>query len=373
MDRALQLALQGQGLVEPNPMVGCVMVRDGRCVADGYHARFGGPHAEVQAHEALCKVTPSYRESLSGITVYVTLEPCCHQGKTPPCAPWLCRLKPDRVVIATQDPFPQVAGGGIALLKATGIAVEIGVLQEKAQDLLAPYLKRINTNLPWVIAKWGMTMDGKIATKTGNSQWISSPQSRQRVHELRSRMDAIVVGIGSVLTDNPRLTARLPDGLLPSRCARRVVMDSAARLPLESHLCQSAAQGPPVLVWCGPTAPTQRVQMLVERGCQVVASSHAEHLSSLLECLHYLAQQGATNILVEGGSQVLGTLMDGDQIDECHVFMAPLLLGGRDAISPISGKGVDLVEKARRFRFVHTAAVGNDVYTLARRSLDRSP
>ncbi len=237
MLRALELAAGGEGLVEPNPMVGCVIVQEDRVVAEGYHAQFGGPHAEV---EALQRVAGQ----AAGATMYVTLEPCCHQGKTPPCSKAIIDAGIQRVVVASVDPYAEVNGSGIEALEAAGIVVSAGVLEDEARDLNAAYFKRIETGRPWVIAKWAMTLDGMIATAKGNSQWISSEASRKIVHELRGRMDAIVVGRRTAEEDDPLLTAR-PAG---PRTAARVILDSNAKLASSSQLVKTARETPVLVV-----------------------------------------------------------------------------------------------------------------------------
>src|SRR3954466_722160 len=224
MERALALAERGRGAVEPNPLVGAVVVRDGTCVGEGWHQRYGGPHAEVHALAAAA-------EAARGATLYVTLEPCCHFGKTPPCTDAVLAAGVRRVVASMADPFPRVAGGGLDRLRAAGLEVEVGLLEDEARRLNAPYLKRLTTGLPYVTAKWAMTLDGKTAVASGDSRWISGPRSRALVHELRGRMDAILVGIGTALADDPLLTARPPG----PRVACRVVLDGAARLDLASR------------------------------------------------------------------------------------------------------------------------------------------
>ncbi len=233
MRRALAEATRGLGRVEPNPMVGAVVVRDGQLVGVGHHARFGGPHAEI---EALVQAGNLAR----GATLYLTLEPCCHFGKTPPCTDAVLDAGVARVVAAMRDPFPRVAGGGLARLRAAGLVVEVGLGANAARRLNAPYLKRLATGLPYVTAKWAMTLDGKTATASGDSRWISGPRSRALVHELRGRMDAILVGIGTALADDPELTAR-PSG---PRQPARVVLDGACRLPATSRLAQTGTRGP---------------------------------------------------------------------------------------------------------------------------------
>lgn len=224
MYQALALAEQGQGWVEPNPMVGCVLVKDGRELGRGYHQQFGGPHAEVNALEDAKKRS----EEVCGATVYLTLEPCSHFGKTPPCADALIQAQVARVVVAMVDPDPRVSGRGIERLREAGIEVVVGVCQPQAQQLNEPFTKRVTTGLPWVIVKWASTLDGKVATHTGHSKWISSPASRKLVHDIRARVDAVMVGIGTVLVDDPQLTAR---GVAVKRVARRVVIDPELRMP----------------------------------------------------------------------------------------------------------------------------------------------
>ena len=245
MRRALELAERGRGYVEPNPLVGAVIVRDDQVVAEGWHQRFGEAHAEI---DALAMAADKAR----GATLYVTLEPCCHHGKTPPCTDALIRAGIKHVVAAMLDPFAQVAGKGVELLRAAGITVETGLCEQEARSLNAPYLKLLATGKPYVHAKWAMSLDGKIATRSGDSRWISNEASRKRVHELRGRMDAIIVGIGTVLADDPLLTARPPG----PRTACRVILDSCGRLPLSSKLAQSARLVPTLVVTVGQGEPS---------------------------------------------------------------------------------------------------------------------
>lgn len=344
MQRALALAARGEGYVEPNPLVGCVLVgstasngANGEVLlGEGYHARFGQAHAERAALEDARQ--RGHAAQLVGATAYVTLEPCCHQGKTPPCTAALIEAGIARVVTARLDPFPRVAGQGIAALRAAGVAVEVGVEQTAAEQLLAPYLKRLRQGRPWVIAKWAMSLDGKLATHAGQSQWISCETSRARVQELRGRVDAIVVGSRTALVDNPRLTARTPQA--PPRTALRVVLDSQLQLPIDSQLARTASEVPVLLV-AGPNAPTDKAEQLRKLGCQVHLSPHADRqmrLDSLLE--HLACHYQATNVLVEGGGELLGSLLELQQIDQCEVFIAPMLIGGRSAPSAIGGLGL---------------------------------
>src|SRR3954470_1207756 len=261
MSHALALATRGQGCVEPNPMVGCVIVRDGEIVGEGWHEQFGGPHAEVNALDIA-------GERAAGATVYVSLEPCCHEGKTPPCTRALIRAGVGRMVVAVNDPFPQVSGRGIAELEAAGIECEVGANGADAAWLLAPYRKLIATGRPWVIAKWAMTLDGKLATHTGDSQWISSETSRAIVHQLRGRVDAIVVGSRTACADNPLLTARPGNLADVKRIATRGVGDSAASISIESRLVQTATDIP-VLLAAGDDAPKDTCNRLTSVGVEV--------------------------------------------------------------------------------------------------------
>jgi diaminohydroxyphosphoribosylaminopyrimidine deaminase / 5-amino-6-(5-phosphoribosylamino)uracil reductase len=326
MRRALELAARGQGSVEPNPTVGCVIVRDGKIVGEGWHEEFGGPHAEIVA---LQKVDKSV---LRGATAYVTLEPCCHQGKTPPCSKALVIAGIARVVAAMEDPFPSVDGGGIDELRAAGVECEIGLLADEARELNAPYLMRINNGRPWVIAKWAQTRDGKMAMADG-TRWISNERSRELVQQLRGRVDAIIVGSGTALTDDPLLTARPKNPTEVKRTALRVVVDSRASLPLTSQLVRTAREVP-TLVAVSDAATDDAVRQLHAEGVQVFyceGATHGERLKSLLD---ELGRRRMTNVLVEGGSRLLHALFDIYVIDEVHVFTAPKDAGGDAAPAP---------------------------------------
>jgi diaminohydroxyphosphoribosylaminopyrimidine deaminase / 5-amino-6-(5-phosphoribosylamino)uracil reductase len=354
MRRALELGARGQGSVEPNPMVGAVVVRDGLVIGEGYHRRFGQAHAEVDAL-ANCS------GPVKGATLYVTLEPCCHQGKTPPCTKAIVAAGLARVVAAMQDPFPQVAGRGLAELTSAGIQTEVGLLEAEAAALNAPYLKLIRTGIPWIIAKWAMTLDGKLATRDGDSRWISSEASRAIVHKLRGRMDAIVVGRGTAIADDPLLSAR-PAG---PRIPVRVVVDSLAQLPSESQLVRTASEAP-VLVAVGPAAPRQRCEQLKSLGVDVFACSAAPPQERLLELLGELGRRRLTNVLVEGGGQLLSSLFDAGQIDEVHAFIAPKLIGGSAAPTALSGEGVPQMRLARHLVEPEIEFPGGDIYISGR-------
>ncbi len=352
MRRALELARRGTGFVEPNPAVGAVVVADdGRVVGEGWHERFGGPHAEVMAIAAA-------GEAARGATLFVTLEPCCHFGKTPPCSRAVIAAGIRRVVVATADPAAHVNGGGIAELRAAGIEVEVGLMADDARRLIAPFAKLMATGLPWVHAKWAMTLDGKIASKTGSSRWITNDASRAVVHQLRGRMDAILVGVGTVLADDPLLTARPPGPRTPMR----IVLDSTARTPLESQLVRTAREVTTTVV-VTRHAPEDRCAALRAAGVEVlVAFEDSTGHPDLVAVLYALGHQRLTNILVEGGGQILGQCFDLGLIDEVHAFIAPKLIGGAAAQSPLAGQGLADMSDAMRLDPTTFEILDGDIY-----------
>ncbi len=353
MERALELARSAIGSVEPNPAVGSVITTaDGKFIAEGFHAEFGGPHAEVVALRAA-------GTQARGATIYVTLEPCSHLGKTPPCADALIAAGVSRVVIGTVDPAPHVAGTGITKLREAGIQVDVGVCEAEAQNLIAPFRKLFTQNLPFVHAKWAMTLDGKIATHTGSSKWISNKKSRAIVHQLRGRMDAILSGIGTVLADDPLLTAR-PAG---RRVPLRVILDSQARLPLDSNLVKTAHESP-VLLFVSDQANPARVADLKKYGVEVIQIQRTLEtgLLDIISLLEELGRRQLTNVLIEAGSGVLGAFLDAQQVDEVHCFIAPKLIGGANALSPFGGFGLESMENAVQLRQHNIEVLDGDLY-----------
>jgi diaminohydroxyphosphoribosylaminopyrimidine deaminase/5-amino-6-(5-phosphoribosylamino)uracil reductase len=358
MDRALALAARGIGYVEPNPAVGCVIVRDGRIIGEGFHERFGGPHAEVNALAAA-------GDGAKGATAYVTLEPCCHHGKTPPCTQALVAAGVRRVVAAVSDPFPQVSGRGIGELEAAGITCDIGVRAAETNWLLAPYRKLITTGRPWVIAKWAMTLDGKLATRTGDSKWISSEASRGAVHQLRGRVDAIIVGSGTAHADDPLLTARTADPAEVKRVATRIVIDSSASLSTASRLMRTCADIP-VLVAVSNDAPASATTALKDAGAEVFSCAGTTHAQRMDALLQELGNRRMTNVLVEGGGKLLGTLFDARAVDEVHVFIAPKLTGGAEATTPVAGLGIEHMASALRLADIAIEELEGDVHIYGR-------
>jgi diaminohydroxyphosphoribosylaminopyrimidine deaminase/5-amino-6-(5-phosphoribosylamino)uracil reductase len=347
MRLALNLARRGQGFVEPNPMVGAIVVRDGEKIAEGWHQKYGEAHAEVNA-------LAQAGEAARGATLYVTLEPCCHWGKTPPCTDAVIQAGIKHVVVAMADPFPKVAGEGVARLRAAGIAVDVGVLEAEARELNAPYLTLLSKHRPYVHAKWAMTLDGKIATRTGHSKWISGDESRRRTHELRGRMDAIVVGAGTVRADDPQLTARPPG----PRTALRVVLTRSGLLPPDCKLLRTARETP-VLIAGSEIDDAQRLK-LESRGCGVLP------ITGVAELLAEFGRRRVTNVLVEGGAAVLGAFRDANLIDEVHVFIAPTLIGSDRALSPVAGTGAATIGNGLHLTEMTCEQSGDDWYIRAR-------
>ena len=349
MSRALELAERGRGYVEPNPLVGAVVVRGGQVIGEGWHQRYGEAHAEVNALAAA-------GASACGATLYVTLEPCCHHGKTPPCTDAVLRTGIGRVVAAMPDPFPQVADKGAALLRAAGVTVEFGPGKDQAHRQNAPYLKLLATGRPYVHAKWAMSLDGKIATATGDSKWISGEASRRRVHELRGRMDAIVIGSGTARADDPLLTVRPPGARTPTR----IVMSSSGALSPTCRLVQSMAEAPVCVVTAvSPESP--QAQQLRALGCEVLSIAAGDRPFGVLALLDELGRRRMTNILVEGGSTLLGSFRDAAAIDAVHVFVALRLIGGATALTPMGGHGVEKVSDALPLAEWQVEQLGSDI------------
>ncbi len=331
MELALELAEQGFGRVAPNPLVGAVLINEGRIVGSGYHQAFGQPHAEAVAIE-------SAGDKARGATLYVGLEPCKHYGKTPPCADAIIKAGVKRVVYGTRDKHP-AARGGLEMLSEAGVEIEGPVLEKRCVDLNAPFFKHISTGRPLVMAKWAMTLDGKIATSTGESRWISSDASRRLVHQWRGRSGAVLVGIGTVLADDPYLNCRVEE--LPSPA--KVVLDNECRLSPEARLFEPSIgeeEPPRVLVYTSENASEDRVEALRERGAEVISVAAARGLVSIGATLDDLGRRGINLVLVEGGSELFGSFFDGGFIDQVMAFISPKLVGGRAAKSPLGGEGL---------------------------------
>lgn len=351
MQRALAVAAGGIGFVSPNPLVGCVIVKDGCIVGEGYHERYGGPHAEANAlHEAGSKAC--------GATLYVTLEPCCHTGKTPPCADAVVQAGVSRVVMALGDPNPKVAGGGLAHLRAAGVEVTLGVCEAEARRLNEPFLHYIQTRRPFVTLKCAVTLDGKIATRTGASRWITGAPAREHVHRMRHAADALLVGSGTALQDDPQLTTRLPGGggINPLR----IVVDSQLRLPVSSQLAVVASDCH-TLVATGERAPVEKQRQLEDQGVEILRlPSYADGRVDIEALLSALGARGIANLLVEGGATLSATLLQRRLVDKITVFVAPKIIGG-DGISVVAAFGVETMADALQFYGMTSQSVGEDV------------
>ncbi|MCF6158024.1 MAG: bifunctional diaminohydroxyphosphoribosylaminopyrimidine deaminase/5-amino-6-(5-phosphoribosylamino)uracil reductase RibD [wastewater metagenome] len=349
MKLALELAEKGRGKVEPNPMVGAVLVKNGKIIGKGYHQMFGGSHAEVHA------ITEGGK-NCKGATLYVSMEPCAHYGKTAPCTDAIIDAGIAKVVTAILDPNPITSGKGVQKLKDAGIEIRLGILEEHARRLNTPFFKLIQKGLPYVIVKWAMSLDGKIATRTGDSKWITSEESRAYVHKIRGQVDGIIVGLNTVLRDDPLLTCRIKGGRNP----RRIIIDSNALLPAGCRLIHTI-HDTEVIVAVNQNASQQRIQELERSGCRIVQTNDPHGRVNLMELFQVLGNMKLTNILVEGGSRVITSVIEGHLADKVIVFIAPLIVGGEHAYSPVLGKGIDKIAEAGKIRDITIRRFSNDV------------
>lgn len=349
MRRALELGARAEGRTRPNPAVGAVVVADQQIVGEGFHPAAGEPHAEVFALQAAAGRT-------SGADLYVTLEPCSHQGRTGPCTEAIIAAGIARVFVGTQDPNPQVAGSGIHRLKQAGIQVDVGLCEKDCRRLIAPFAKHISTGLPFVILKSAVTLDGQTATSTGDSQWISNTQSREEVHRLRDRVDAIMVGVGTVLNDDPKLTTRLPGG----RDALRIVVDSQLRTPSQAALLHldSATE---TLIAHLATAPEDRRSRLAASRAVLLETAEKEGRVDLHDLLAKLGSRGVQSILLEGGAQLNAAFLKAGLIDRMMIFVAPKVIGGNGGYGIFAGLGVPCLADALQLQDIRINRFGDDV------------
>lgn len=353
MARALELAQRGVGRVNPNPLVGCVIVRDGKVIGEGWHTAFGELHAE---REALADCARR-QESPRGATAYVTLEPCCHFGKTPPCTEGLIEADVARVVVGTLDANPLVAGKGCEQLRAAGIQVDCGVLQEECEKINRVFFHYIQEKRPYVVAKYAMTLDGKIATRTGASKWITGEAARARVHADRNRFAAVMVGVNTVLADDPLLTCRMEGAV---RNPVRIVCDTNLRTPLGARVVSSAHDAPTLIATC--VADEARHAPYQERGCEVVvlpqdAASHVD-LPALMDAL---GARGIDGVILEGGATLLGAAFDAGIVSAVQAYVAPKVFGGASAPSPVGGAGVAVPADAVALGEPRVTPLGRDL------------
>ena len=355
--RAVELAAEGRGRTSPNPLVGAVVAKDGRSIGEGFHAAAGGPHAERAALDA-CVEDPA------GATLYVSLEPCCHHGRTPPCTDAILAAGIARVVVASDDPTPKASGRGLGILRDEGVDVDAvdGEVATAARLLNQPFRKHARTGRPLVVFKSALTLDGKVATRTGDSKWISGEASRALAHRWRAEADAVAVGIGTALADDPSLTART-DGA--PRQPRRVVFDAEARLPLASRLVSGASEAPLTVV-CSRAAARARREALAAAGLEVIVVGGGSEAARVRAALRELGERGVQSVLLEGGPRLAGAFFDAEELDELRAFVAPILAGGREARTPMDGTGVESIGRSRRALSTAVERVGEDVLITAR-------
>jgi diaminohydroxyphosphoribosylaminopyrimidine deaminase / 5-amino-6-(5-phosphoribosylamino)uracil reductase len=357
LQRTIELAARARGHTSPNPMVGAVVVKGGRVIGEGWHHAAGEPHAERMALAA-CEEDPA------GATLYVSLEPCAHHGRTPPCTEAIVEAGIARVVIASGDPTEKANGRGLGMLRDEGVEVELydGAIGESARRLNQPFLKHARTGRPHVVLKAAMTLDGKVATRTGDSQWISCEASRARAHRWRAEADAVAVGIGTALADDPQLTSRI-EGV--SRQPRRVVFDSEARLPLDSKLVRGAAEVPVIVVCCRAASRTN-VQALEAAGVEVIRAAGANEAGRVESALDELGARDVQSLLLEGGPHLDGAFFEAGEIDEARIFVAPILAGGRDARTVVEGQGAEEIANAMHASRLDVERIEDDVLITAR-------
>ncbi len=351
MERALELAEKGRGYTNPNPLVGAVIVKLGRIIGEGYHEFYGANHAEVNAFKNAV-------EDVMGATMYVTLEPCSHYGKTPPCAKAIVEKGIKKVVIGIQDPNPLVAGRGIEILKKNGIEVVLGVLEEKGKKLNEIFLKYITTGLPFCIMKTAMTLDGKIAAQTGDSKWITGELSRKYVHGLRHRTASIMTGIGTILADDPMLNTRLENG--GGSDPIRIILDSSARIPLKAKVLNLDSKASTIIVTT-EKADKEKIKAIEEMGAEVIIAPLKNNGVDLSFLIRVLGEKKIDSILLEGGSKINYAALEEGIVDKVNAFIAPKIIGGDNAKTPVGGEGRQLMKDAITLKNIEVYHFENDI------------
>lgn len=353
MLRAIQLAKKGEGWTNPNPMVGAVIVKDGRIIGEGYHKKCGELHAERNAIASLT-------ESAEGATIYVTLEPCCHYGKTPPCTEAIIEQKIKKVVIGSRDPNPKVAGKGAQILRESGITVVQDFMREECDCLNPVFFHYITTKTPYVVMKYAMTLDGKIATKTGASKWITGELARQEVQHMRHRYMGIMAGIGTVLADDPMLNVRVEGWKSPVR----IVCDSSLRIPLDSQIVRSAKEYRTIVAYAGREENeeiTEKIERLHAKGVDTVCCLDEKGQIDLKKLMIYLGNEGIDSILLEGGGTLNDSALRAGIVKEVHCFIAPKLFGGKNSKTPVQGIGIELPSEALKLKCTDICRIGEDI------------
>lgn len=351
MLRALELASKGSGSTSPNPLVGAVIVKDGRIIGEGWHERAGESHAEINA-------IANSKEPIEGATMYVNLEPCSHHGRTPPCAVELVKRKFGRVVIAMEDPNPMVAGRGIKLLRDNGIQVDVGVHKLEALKLNDIFIKHITKKTPFVLLKAAMTLDGKTATKSGDSKWISGKLSRGYVHQLRNRYTSILVGLNTVLKDDPELTTRLEGE--KGRNPIRIILDSKGRIPADAKVLRMYA-GRSTIIASTEDMNQEKQRFLKAEGAEIIITGKRDEKVDMKQLIEELGKRGIDSLLVEGGGTVAASFLEDGLIDKAAIFIAPVIIGGKAAPTPVMGAGVDLISDGYRLKHQSITIFGQDV------------
>lgn len=347
MQLAIDLAKKGIGHTSPNPLVGCVVVKDGKIMTDGYHERYGEYHAE---RNALTKC----EEDLTGADLYVTLEPCCHHGQTPPCTDIILERGIGRVFVGAMDSNPKVAGKGVQILREQGVTVETGILEKECLALNEVFFHYISTGIPYVAMKYAMTMDGKIATYTGDSKWVTGEVARRHVHELRKRYSAIMIGIGTVLVDDPMLNCRIEEGVDPVR----VICDSRLRIPVKSQIVQTAKEIPTIVAYAAEDPAKEKV--LKEAGVELLRVDDRGKVD-FIQLLKELGQRKINSVLIEGGGTFHGTVLKSGMINRIYCYIAPKLIGGKEARSPVEGDGFSYMREALEITDTEITKLGEDI------------
>ncbi len=348
MERAIELAKRARGFTSPNPMVGAVIVKDGKVIGEGYHERCGELHAE---RNALASLT----ESAEGATIYVTLEPCCHYGKTPPCTEAIIEHKLAKVVIGSRDPNPLVSGKGAAILRKAGIEVVEDFMREECDAINPIFFHYITTKRPYVAMKYAMTMDGKIATRTGASKWITGEAARNHVQTLRHAYKGIMVGIGTVLADNPMLNCRMQGGIDPVR----IVCDTHLRIPMDCQIVQTADTIETILATS--TNEKEKIDQLIKKGIQILQIPEKDGCIDLNLLMQTLGEKGIDSILLEGGGRLNDSFLREKLIQKAYVYLAPKIFGGEDAKTPVEGIGVSLPEQSANFKLQQIQQIEEDI------------
>jgi len=351
MGRAIELAKKGWGRTNPNPLVGAVIVKNDRVIAEGFHEVIGCAHAEVAAFN-------NATEDVTGGTLYVNLEPCSHYGRTPPCAKAIIDKKIKKVVIAMIDPNPKVSGRGVQMLRDAGIEVEVGVLEKKARKLNEIFINYVTKKKPFVILKTAMTLDGKIATSTGDSKWITSKESRAYVHELRDRVSAIMVGINTVIRDNPMLTARLEHKI--GNDPIRIIVDSKGVIPVDSKVFNKDSNAG-VIVATTSEIDKDKERWLIENGVKVIKAESKDRRVDLVKLTQELYKLEIDSVLLEGGGTLNASALDSGIVDKVMFFIAPKIIGGKDAITPVEGRGIPVMSEAIKLKDVSLSKFGEDI------------